>query len=140
MVAAMLPGAGDRGRSGVGWVGGLLQAPDAHVMLARITGRVRGYRLECRESVVQGWKKARRMDARNGSLKTRDRKASNHAIGTGKSIAWRRQGDCISISSERPERRSRGRMRTGVSWRLKLAERGAQAADGCVDAASKQND
>jgi hypothetical protein len=31
-------------------------------------------------------------------------------------------------------------MRTGVSWRLKVAERGAQAADGCVDAASKQND
>jgi hypothetical protein len=76
----------------------------------------------------------------SGSLKTRDRKASNHAIGTGKSNVWRRQGDCISTSSERPERRSRGRMRTGVSWRLKLAERGAQVADGCVDAASKQND
>jgi hypothetical protein len=45
-----------------------------------------------------------------------------------------------ATSSERPKRRSRGRMRTGVSWRLKVAERGAQAADGCVDAASKQND
>ena len=48
MVAAMLPGAGDRGRSVIGRVGELLEAPDAHVMLARMFGRVGGYTLECR--------------------------------------------------------------------------------------------
>jgi hypothetical protein len=48
MVAVMLPGAGDRGRRVIGLVGELLEAPGAHVMLARIVCRVRGYRVECR--------------------------------------------------------------------------------------------